>query len=154
MSKEEIEIDHTKDGFCVRIPLITEQELKRIDDNLDGITDEITKQVIRNKDLAIAQHIIQKQKERIARLEQGNKILKHTNKSYKGIINKQSEGKKKVIKELNKRMCNFADKLEPETILKYGEIKMEDIDNNTYELLAVYTLGLLVDIYKIVKEEG
>lgn len=92
-------------------------------------------------------------KNKVNQLEQENKKLKHTNKSYKGIINKQSEGKKNTIKELNKRMCNFADTLEPETILKYGEIKMEDIDNNTYELLAVYTLGLLGDIYKIVKEE-
>ena len=69
LNKEEIEINHTKDSFCVRIPLITEQELKKIDDNLNSITDELTKQVIHDKDLAIAQHVIQKQKERIDQLE-------------------------------------------------------------------------------------
>ena len=75
LSKEEIEIDHTKDSFCVRIPLITEQELKRIDDNLDSITNELTKQIIHDKELAIAQHIIQKQKDKIDELEQENKNL-------------------------------------------------------------------------------
>ncbi len=86
ISKEEIEIDHTKDSFCVRIPLITEQELKRIDDNLESITDEITKQVIHDKDLAIAQHIIQKQKDKIDQLEQEKEST-----YWKGYIQKQQE---------------------------------------------------------------
>ena len=72
LSKEEIGIEHEKDSFCVRIPLITEQELKKIDDNLDSITDKFTKQIIKDKDLAIAQHIIQKQKDKIDQLEQEN----------------------------------------------------------------------------------
>ena len=76
ISKEEIEINHTEDSFCVRIPLVTEQELKRIDDNLDSITNELTKQIIHDKDLAIAQHIIQKQKDKLDQLEQENKTLK------------------------------------------------------------------------------
>ena len=125
---------------------MNKEEIEKAKDDLMFFNegDYITREMDRNANIL---------REYIKELEQENKTLTQTNKSYKGIINKQIEGKKNTIKELNKRMCNFADTLEPETILKYGEIKMEDIDNNTYELLAVYTLGLLGDIYKIVKEE-
>ena len=104
MNIEEIKIDHTKDSFCVRIPLITEQELKIIDNNLNNVINEITKQVIKNKDLAIAQHIIQKQEEKIDQLEQENKRLTNTNKSYKGIIKKQN----KIIDEMAKQLTTLA----------------------------------------------
>lgn len=42
----------------------------------------------------------EKIKEYKKQLERENKKLKHTNKTYKGIINKQNTDKKKIVKEL------------------------------------------------------
>jgi len=53
--------------FKISMPLITEQEIKDIDNNFDEIVRQVTKQVVRDKELAIAQHIIQKQQEEIKR---------------------------------------------------------------------------------------
>lgn len=66
LSKEEIEEDNT---FKMSIPLITNAELNAIDNNLDDFVNQITKQVIHDKDLLVAQHIIKKQKEYIDQLE-------------------------------------------------------------------------------------
>lgn len=56
----------------ISVPLITDEEIRRIDNNFNSIVDEFTKQFIHDKELAIAQHIIQKQQKE---LEKKDKIL-------------------------------------------------------------------------------
>lgn len=45
-------------------------------------------------------------KEYIKQLERKNKILTHTNKTYKGIINKQNKDKQKLIEKLEEDIEN------------------------------------------------
>ena len=54
------------------IPLISEEELRIIDNNFGDIVNQFIKQFIKNKDIAIAQHIIQRQQ---AEIEKRNKII-------------------------------------------------------------------------------
>ena len=88
MNKEEIEKDNR--AIKISMPLLTEEEMLKIDNNFNEIVDKIKNQFIKEKDLAIA-HIVDrikeleaKQKEmceeycpkteRIKELEQENRI--------------------------------------------------------------------------------
>lgn len=69
MNKEEIEESNV---LKVKVPLITDEELRKIDDNFNNIVNEFLKNVIYDKELAIAQYIISKQQRYIEQLE--NKV--------------------------------------------------------------------------------
>lgn len=71
MNKEEIE--NIKLGTS--IPLLTQEEINGININMNEIINKFTKMVVKEKDLAIAQHIIQRQQEKIEELEQKETIL-------------------------------------------------------------------------------
>ena len=66
----EIKIEANK----IKIPLITEEDIKSIDNNLNSIIEEFIELRIKDKDLALSQYIIQKQQKE--------------NKKYKEVINK------------------------------------------------------------------
>ncbi len=51
--------------YKAKIPLLTDQEIRDIDNCRNEIIDKFTKMFIHDKDLAIAQHIIKKQQEKI-----------------------------------------------------------------------------------------
>lgn len=53
----------------ISVPLINDNEIRQIDNYLDDIVHQFTKQLVHDKDLAIAQHIIQKQQEEIEKLK-------------------------------------------------------------------------------------
>ena len=72
MEKEEIEEDR---GISINIPLLTQEEINGIDRNINEIINKFTKTVVKEKDLVIAQRIIQKQQEKIEKLEQKESIL-------------------------------------------------------------------------------
>lgn len=72
MLEEEIENNNT---FKISVPLFTEQKLTTIDNNFESFVNKITECVIKEKDLAIAQYIIKKQKYRIDQLETNNQKL-------------------------------------------------------------------------------
>ena len=81
MNKEEIEIKAS-------IPLLTQEEINGIDINMDEVINKFTKMIIKEKDLAIAQYIMQRQQEKIEELEQKESILdKVTNKLKEDIDN-------------------------------------------------------------------
>lgn len=99
MSKEDIKINVGQEKLSIKVPLITEEEIRYIDNNMETIVDTITKQIISDKDLAIAQHIIQKlqqeneaNKKRIEELEEENK------KKSVGIICLQEELENSISK--------------------------------------------------------
>ena len=54
----------------ISIPLISDYEIRQIDNYFDDIVHQFTKQLVHDKDLAIAQHIIQKQQEEIELLKE------------------------------------------------------------------------------------
>lgn len=55
--------------FKMSVPLITEEDIRNIDNNFDYIVNEFNKQIIKDKELAIAQYIIQKQQAEIEELK-------------------------------------------------------------------------------------
>lgn len=63
MSKEDIKLNVGQEELSIKVPLIMEDEIRYIDNNMETIVDTITKQIISDKDLAIAQYIIQKLQE-------------------------------------------------------------------------------------------
>lgn len=86
MNKEEIE--NIKLGTS--IPLLTQEEINGIDINMNEIINKFTKMVVREKDLVITQYIMQRQQEKIKKLEQKESILdkvtdklKEVDKKYK-----------------------------------------------------------------------
>lgn len=66
MIDKEIEEDNI---LKISVPFITNAELNAIDNNLDSFISQFIKQLVHDKELFIAQHIIKKQKERIDQLE-------------------------------------------------------------------------------------
>ena len=88
MNKEEIE--NIKLGTS--IPLLTQEEINGIDINMNEIINKFTKMVVREKDLVITQHIMQRQQEKIENLEQKETILDKVTDYVKMYINdKQNE---------------------------------------------------------------
>ena len=51
--------------LSIKVPLITDEDLRIIDNNFDSIINRFLETVITNKDLAIAQYIIKKQQEEL-----------------------------------------------------------------------------------------
>lgn len=65
----ECEFEEEGDTFSVRVPILTDLEKEKIDNNIDDIVKKFTKALLQEKDMAIAQHIIRKQQEKIEQLE-------------------------------------------------------------------------------------
>ena len=93
-----------EENICkISVPLISDGEIKQIDSYLDDIVHQFTRQLVHDKDLAIAQHIIQKQQEELKykerkyrdlklKYEQNLKMCKH----FREELNKQD----KIINEM------------------------------------------------------
>ena len=88
MDKEKIEKDNR--AIKISMPLLTEEEILKIDNNFNEIVDKIKNQFIKEKDLAIAQYIINKQQKE---LEQKESILD------------------KVTEECRKQMTTYEDSI-------------------------------------------
>ncbi len=72
MNKDFGNMEELEYGVRLTMPLLTQEEINKINIDIDEITRQFTKMVIKDKDLAIAQHIIGKQEEM---LEQKQSIL-------------------------------------------------------------------------------
>ena len=88
MNKEEIEKE--EGAIKISMPLLTQEEINGIDLNMNEIVNKFTKMLVKEKDFVIAQHIMQRQQEKIEKLEQKESILdkvtdklKEVNKKYK-----------------------------------------------------------------------
>lgn len=68
---DECKFEIKEDRFSAKMPLISKQEYKQLNSNIEGFARAITKLVIVDKNMAIAQHIIRKQQEKIEQLEAG-----------------------------------------------------------------------------------
>jgi hypothetical protein len=56
-----MDIEKKDNAFKISVPLITNAEIESINNNFHSIVSEFTKQILHNKELAMAQHIIKKQ---------------------------------------------------------------------------------------------
>ena len=65
-----MELEKTEFGFKVTAPLITEDEMKIINNDFDNTINKFLKMIIKDKDLATAQYIIKRQQEQINELKQ------------------------------------------------------------------------------------
>lgn len=72
LSKEGIEKDNT---FKISIPLITEEDKRKIDNNFETIVAEFTKSYVKEKDLALTQYVMKKQQDKIDQLESDKQKL-------------------------------------------------------------------------------
>ncbi len=94
-----MEIEKTINGIKATIPLITEDEMKKINVDFDNIINKFLDMIIKDKDLAIAQYIIKKQKEQINQLKR-NSIPK------KKIEDKKEENTKLFFETKDVRYAN------------------------------------------------
>ncbi len=85
-----MEIEKTEFGFKATVPLITEDEMKIINNDFDNIINKFLKMIIKDKDLATAQYIIKKQQEQINKLKTNS------------ISKKKIEDKIKTYERINK----------------------------------------------------
>lgn len=65
LSKEGIKKDNT---FKISMPLITDEDIRKIDNNFENIVKEFTKSYVKEKDLVLAQYIMKKQQDKLDKL--------------------------------------------------------------------------------------
>lgn len=105
-------VKDVKNELSIKIPLITEEEIRYIDNNIETIVNTFTKQIIRDKDLAIAQQVVR-------RLQEENKILKNKEKFYNKLAEdnkyyaEEIEKKDKIIDEMARELINQFSHYEP-----------------------------------------
>lgn len=91
LSKEEIEQDNT---FKISMPLITEEDKRKIDNNFETIVAEFTKSYVKEKDLILAQYVMQKQQDKIDYLEsREQKLIEKLEEDIVNITKTMQDGK-------------------------------------------------------------
>ena len=94
LSKEEIEKDNT---FKISMPLITDEDIRKIDNNFENIVKEFTKSYVKEKDLVLAQYIMKKQQDKLDQLESDKqKLIEKLEEDKETLINKIIELDKKI----------------------------------------------------------
>lgn len=104
--------EEEKEVYKIKIPLLTEQEILTIDNYCNEIVNKFTEQVIHDKELAIAQHIIQKQQAEIEKLKeidlrQDKLVANMSNRHFHD--REKIRRKDKIIYEMTKAMDNIKD---------------------------------------------
>lgn len=119
----EINIEATK----VTIPLITDDELNVIDNNLHTITDDFLKHMIRDKDLYLAQYIMKK-------LEEENQELKKQVDELELIVGIRQ--KRNLISKFDKEYDEEDKKKNPNRDYACVTPDAEEVYKRYYELKA------------------
>ena len=83
-----MEIEKTEFGFKATVPLITEDEMKIINNDFDSTINKFLKMIINDKDLAIAQYIIKKQQEQMNELKRNSIPKKKIEDILQELLNK------------------------------------------------------------------
>lgn len=103
------DIENLEEGIRLTIPLLTQEEINKIDININEITEQFTKMVIKDKDLAIAQYIMDKQQKMLEQkqsiLDKVTDKLKEDIEIYKG-INELTE-KEQIELEYAQKLLNI-----------------------------------------------
>ena len=106
MNKEEIEKE--EGAIKISMPLLTQEEINGIDLNMNEIVNKFTKMLVKEKDFVIAQHIMQRQQEKIEKLEQKESILD--------------------------KVTEFANKIATENAEKYNSENQKEVDFSEWNL--------------------
>lgn len=61
--------------------------------------------------------------------------------------------KQKLIEKLEKVIKETAQNINPETMKKYQNVKMEEIDDETYILLAMHRIGFAGEILEFINKK-
>ena len=116
-----MEIEKTEFGFKATVPLLTEDEMKKINDDFDNMINKFLDMIIKDKDLATAQYIIKKQQEQINELKRNSipkKKIEHDLEVCQNVYKKEMKpyqteygldvtylSKKEKQELVNKRNC-------------------------------------------------
>lgn len=124
LSKEEIEKDNT---FKISMPLITDEDIRKIDNNFENIVKEFTKSYVKEKDLVLAQYIMKKQQDKLDNLESDKQKL------IEKLIELEHQEKiieyaKEFIKENSEEFLCERDNGLPEHKFKYNTNSSDLID--------------------------
>ena len=146
-------LDKEDDTFKISVPIVTNEELERIDlqidKDLDGIVHEISKTVSKDKDIIILKRIIEKQQKEIEHQKEKREnqkkelaILNEKQKEFNKLVNTvnsykgQFKRQQKEIEELKEDSCCMTNcvKRDKEKLFLQDKIKEilgieEDIDN-------------------------
>lgn len=98
-----MEVERTEFGFKATVPLITEDEIKIINNDFDNKINKFLKMIIKDKDLAIAQYIMEKQQEQMNELKRNSipkKKIEDMKEELEEIRDKYAKGKTNYINEL------------------------------------------------------
>ncbi len=98
-----MEIEKTEFGFEVTVPLLTEDEIKILNNDFDNTINKFLKMIIKDKDLATAQYIIEKQQEQINELKRDSipkKKIEDMKEELEEIRDKYATEKTNYINEL------------------------------------------------------
>ena len=113
LSKEEIEENN---AFKISMPLITDEDMRKIDNNFENIVKEFTKSYVKERDLVLAQYVMKKQQDKIDKLEsdkqklidkleESNELDKHTVQAYEEMYRNTTE---EFYKKSYKRTIDMA----------------------------------------------
>ena len=95
------DIENLEEGIRLTIPLLTQEEINKIDININEITEQFTKMVIKDKDLAIAQYIMDKQQKM---LEQKQFIL---DKVTEECMKQMTENEETILEIFPQKLLNI-----------------------------------------------
>ena len=128
------------DGIKISMPLISNLELQQINNNMGSIVEQFTKAFIHDKELAIAQHIIETQKAEIDAKEFDIEALKEERENDINKIDKlqaETEKKDKRISDLEFALMDM--------VLQFADEDKEQI--NTMGLSALEIAFTELDLY-------
>lgn len=104
--------DEEKDDvFKISVPIITNDELERfnfsLETDLDNIVNQISKHISRDREIILLKKVIEKQKEKIERLNYDKKfyqeVIDEVNENWKERIKAKIEEYKKQIQKLESK---------------------------------------------------
>lgn len=90
----------------------------------------------------------------INNLQEGNtNLLEIMFNKYMSKIEKLEAREQKLIENLEQIQKESAENISPQTMKKYATVRMEEIDDETYILLAMHRIGFAGEILAILKGE-
>ena len=92
-----MEFEEIENGIKAKIPLITEEDIRVINNDFDGIVNRFSKMIIKDKDLAKAQYIIKKQQEQMEELKRNSISIKKAKSKIKEVIKLIEQEQFKII---------------------------------------------------------
>ena len=121
--------------LSIKVPLITDEDLRIIDNNFDSIINQFLETVITDKDLAIAKYIIKKQQEEL------DKYKCKRNDCAGRIKENNKPTDSDILKKLEEWVINQIRSCENEAI-SYGLFIDQNISHEIHMKISIYNTFL------------